>query len=99
MSRFRTCNHNLPIEIGRYGRNYVPREERICTKCDRGLVGNEFHFILVCTNPVLLELREKYIPPCYTLSPTMAKLTYLFCNRGTTLFKLARYVAEGLKLY
>ena len=58
MSRIRTCNHNLPIEIGRHGRNNVPREERICTKCDSGLLGDEFHFILICINPVLLELRE-----------------------------------------
>ena len=99
MARIRTCNHNLPIEIGRHGRNYIPREERICTKCDSGLLGDEFHFILVCSNPVLLELREKYISPYYTLFPSMDGLADLFGNKGRKLFKLARYVAEGLKLY
>ena len=99
ISRIRTCNHKLPIEVGRYARNLAPRAQRICTKCDSKLVGDEFHFILVCTNPVLSELREKYISPYYTRFPTMAKLTDLFCNRNTKLFKLARYVAEGLKLY
>ena len=99
LSRIRTCNHKLPIEVGRYGRIYVPREERICTICDSGLRGDEFHFILVCTNPVLLELRAKYISPYYTLYPNLDKLTELFSNRGRKLFKLARYVLEGLKLY
>ena len=68
-------------------------------KKEFGLLGDEFHFILVCTNPVLLELREKYISPYYRLRPTMEGLIDLFCNRGTKLFKLARYIAEGLKLY
>ena len=99
ISRIRTCNHRLPIEDGRYSRNYVPREQRICNKCDSGLVGDEFHFILVCTNPVLLELREKYISPYYTLFPTMDRLTKLLDNRGQKILKLARYVEEGLKLY
>ena len=99
LSRIRTCNHRLPIEDGRHSRNPVPREQRICTKCDSGLLGDEFHFILVCTNPVLIDIRKKYISPYYTLSPTMAKLTELFCNKGTKLFKLSRYVAEGLKQY
>ena len=99
MSRIRTCNHKLPIEVGRYGQSRKKREERICTKCDSGLLGDEFHFILVCTNPVLLELREKYISRYYSMCPTMEGLIDLFCNRGTKLFKLARYIAEGLKLY
>ena len=99
LSRIRTCNHRLPIEDGRHSRNPVPREQRICTKCDSGLLGDEFHFILVCTNPVLLELRNKYISPYYTLPPTMDKLDELFSNEGSKLFKFARYVAEGLKEY
>ena len=99
ISRIRTCNHRLPIEIGRYGANHVPREERACTKCESGQVGDEYHFILMCNNPTLVTLREKYIPPYYTIYPSMDKLKDLFCNRGRKLFKLARYVEEGLKLY
>ena len=99
MSRIRTCNHKLPIEARRYGVNRADREDRICTKCNGGEVGDEFHFILTCTNPQLLDLREKYISPYYSVSPTMEKLLELFNNRGKKLFKLARYVVEGLKLY
>ena len=99
MSRIRTCNHRLPIEAGRYGVNRANREDRICTKCNSGVVGDEFHFILTCTNPQLLELREKYISPYYTLSPSRDRLHELFNNKGRKLFRLARYVREGLKLY
>ena len=99
MSRIRTCNHRLPIEAGRYGANRANREDRKCTKCNSGLIGDEFHFILTCTNPDLMDLREKYISPYYSNSPSMDKLTELFNNRGRKLFKLARYIVEGLKLY
>ena len=99
LSRIRTCNHKLPIEAGRYGLRYAAREERICTKCNSGSIGDEFHFILTCTNPELMELRERYISPYYFMYPNMEKLSELFNNRGLKLFKLARFVSEGLKLY
>ena len=99
MSRIRTCNHRLPIETGRYTANYLQRQDRVCNKCNSNQPGDELHFILECKNPVLLELRERYISSYNTSQPSMDKLIDLFNNRGTKLFKLARYVAEGLKLY
>ena len=99
LSKIRTCNHRLPIETGRYTRRKVPRENRICTKCNSGQVGDEYHFILTCSNPTLIELREKYISPYYSGQPSIVKLGELFGNKGKKLFKLARYVEEGLKLY
>ena len=99
LSRIRTCNHKLPIEAGRYGLRYAAREDRVCTKCDSGALGDEYHFILTCTNPILMELRAKYISPYYSINPKMRKLAELFNNRGTKLFRLARYVYEGLKIY
>ena len=99
MSRIRTCNHRLPIEVGRYASSYKHRQDRICTKCNSALPGNEFYFILECTNPTLMELRDKYISPYYTSQPSLEKLAELFNNRGKKLFKLARYVNEGLKIY
>ena len=99
LSRIRTSNHRLPIEVGRYIRSYVPREERTCTKCSSGQVGDEYHFILICSNPDLKTKRDRYISPYYTNQPSMEKLGDLFRNKGKKLFKLARYVEEGLKLY
>ena len=99
LARIRTCNHKLPIEAGRYGLNSSARGERICNKCNSGSVGDEFHFILTCTNPELIELRERYISTYYSRDSSMDKLIELFNNRGRKLFKLARFVSEGLKLY
>ena len=99
LSRLRISNHRLPIESGRYRRNYVPREERLCTKCNSGQIGDEYHFLLVCTNPELISLRERYMSPYYIINPNTDKLSELFNNKGRKLFNLAKYVQEGLKLF
>ena len=57
------------------------------------------NLVLECNNPTLLELRGKYVSPYYTSQPSMEKLAELINNRGKKLFKLARYVNEGLKIY
>lgn len=61
MSRIRTGNHKLPIEVGRYAGSYTPRYDRINNKCKIMLRGDELHLSLECQNPILLELRTKYI--------------------------------------
>ena len=99
LSRIRTSNHKLPVEVGRYGKGRVPREQRICNKCDSGEIGDEFHFILTCRNPDLIALRGKYISPYYTIDPSMDKLNDLFNNRGRKIFKLAKYIELGLIKY
>ena len=91
--------HKLPIEAGRYGLRYAAREDRVCTKCDSGALGDEYHFILTCTNPILSDLRAKYISPYYSINPEMSKLAELFNNSGSKLIRLARFVFEGLKIY
>ena len=53
---FRTVNHKLPIETGRYTR--IPRNERVCKMCNSGQLGDEYHFSL--EYPALKELRNKF---------------------------------------
>ena len=44
--KFRTANHSLPVETGRYiGINY---QERVCPLCQNGSVGDEKHYLLYC---------------------------------------------------
>ena len=43
--------------------NYATREDRISAKCNSEMVGDEFHFILTCTNPDLMDLRENSYHP------------------------------------
>ena len=42
---YRTRNHKLPIETGRWLK--IERSERICNTCRKEL-GDEFHYMLVC---------------------------------------------------
>ena len=65
--KFRTANHKLPIEIGRY--KNIPREDRLCTFCLK--VGDEFHFIFECRR--FHTSRQKYIDTKYTNRPNMIK--------------------------
>ena len=55
LCKFRTCNHRLPIEAGRFVN--LPRNERTCT-CSNKL-GDEFHFLFECTH--VKDLRSKYL--------------------------------------
>ena len=56
--KFRTINHKLPIEVGRYSGR--PRFTRNCDKCDMEELGDKFHFLLQC--PTLSDLRRTYLP-------------------------------------
>ena len=52
LSRFRTSNHRLPIELGRW--NGTARDQRLCPNCST--LGDEFHLLIDC--PVFSDLRE-----------------------------------------
>ncbi len=53
--KFRTSNHKLPIETGRW--NGIERSERKCNLCNLKDIGDEFHYLLIC--PFLAESRKK----------------------------------------
>ena len=44
--RFRTSNHRLPIEVGRW--ENVERHNRLCQLCQSGEIGDELHYVLQC---------------------------------------------------
>ena len=44
--RFRTSNHKLPIETGRYLNTL--RENRLCTLCLANDIGDEYHYMFIC---------------------------------------------------
>ena len=58
LCRFRTANHILPIEIGRW--NNTNRINRMCTHCNKNELGDEFHYIL--DYPFFEQDRNIYIP-------------------------------------
>ena len=71
--KFRISNHRLPVQQRRsLG---IPRDERICTVCDSGEVGDEFHYLLNCSNENVKRNRTKYVDKYYT-HPNVPK----FCS-------------------
>ena len=46
----------ISIETGRwYNTN---KEHTICTKCSEDFIGDEFHFLFVCSNPEIVNLHK-----------------------------------------
>jgi hypothetical protein len=46
---------------------------RICHLCRDG-VGDEYHYLFLCKNEAVFELRQKYIPRYYHLNPNITKM-------------------------
>ena len=46
--KFKISNHKLMIELGRYQRDHITRESRLCPWCKSNQVENESHFLFQC---------------------------------------------------
>jgi hypothetical protein len=57
LAHFRTSNHKLHIETGRYTRPITPVENRICSNCNFKSVEDEIHFLMYC--PKFENLRRE----------------------------------------
>jgi hypothetical protein len=57
----------MPIETGRW-QDMISREDRVCHLC-RDVVGDEYHYLFLCKNEAVFELRQKYRPWYYHLNP------------------------------
>lgn len=69
---FRTRNHYLPIETGRWLK--IEITERKCSLCNI-LLGDEFHYLLCCKQ--LASERKRYIKPYYFTQPNIVKFRQL----------------------
>lgn len=72
MTAFRTRNHRLPIEIGRW--QSIPLNERICWLCNDD-IGDEFHYVLKCR--YFNEERQRLIKPYFFRNPNTIKFNSL----------------------
>ena len=96
--KFKLINHRLPIQQRRsLG---IPRDERISTVCDSGEGGDEFHYLLNCSNENVKRNRTKYVDKYYIHHPNVPK----FCSlmNMTSKFKnikLAKFISCILELF
>ena len=98
LSKFRTGNNKLPIIAGRY--NQIEREQRYCTKCNEGLVGDEYHVLLQCQSQEIVQLRDRYLPQYYRLHPTQLKFNTLMQSKNVeVLTNLAQFLSVLLRMF
>ena len=87
--RFRTTNNYLPVNVLR--QDGIPREERICTKCDMQDIGDEYHYTLIC--PFFNQKRANILPKRYIRNPNILKYNELFNSTDKTLLlKLKHFI-------
>ena len=91
--KLRCSNLKLPVEVGRW-RN-IPYENRFCCLCNSNEIGDEYHYLFVCTNNAVRNIREMYIPRYYYTYPSRFKLQGLLsiCNK-TVILKLCIFVRK-----
>lgn len=65
---FRTRNHKLPVETGRW--NKTDYNKRICNLCKHD-IGDEYHYLLICDK--LKVIRKQYIQPYFYERPNTIK--------------------------
>ena len=88
--KFRTSNHHLPIETGRW--NGIDINDRKCTKCPANEIGDEFHYLLEC--PYFKEDRVKLIKKYYYTHPNVMKYKELMAtHKIKQLRMLSKFIA------
>ncbi len=85
--KFRTSNHRLPVEVGRY-RN-IEYKDRKCPDCKT--IGDEFHYLFSCE--LFKEERKRLIPKYFRNRPNMIKYEELMNSKNkSTLIKLTKFI-------
>ena len=91
LCRFRTTNHRLPIETGRW--NGIERENRKCLKCNNNCIGDEYHYILECK--LFENNRKKLIDKNLWQRPNILKFKEIMsCTNKFKLEKLCRFIRQ-----
>jgi hypothetical protein len=57
LAKVRLSAHKLRVETGRHCRPPLPREQRICLRCNRLQVDDELHLVFDCDDPHIAETR------------------------------------------
>jgi len=98
MLHFRTGNHRMPVETGRFSQSYIPHENRKCTLCNKNDIGDEMHYLLIC--PFFQEKRLKHIPRKYWLHPNIIKFKQLMCvNSPIALRNTAQFIKQIINFF
>ena len=90
-TNFRTTNHKLPIETGRWGG--IERSNRKCSLCNRNEIGDEFHYIFDCN--MLRRQRNRYLSDENRRQVNVLKMKKLFQSKDIIeLRRLCKLIKE-----
>ena len=91
LCRFRTRCHNLPVCAQRFNKN-VPDSKLKCPLCNSNDVGDEFHYIFICSE--FRAERAKFIPTKFSKYPNSIKYMELFDSPDAKILSnLARFIS------
>lgn len=94
ITKFRLSNFKIPIETGRWLN--IAKEDRKCPKCLNNDIGDEFHYLFICTNPEISNLRIKYIPDYYIKYSSVEKMAGIFALCHVDLLKNVSFFLKSL---
>ena len=88
--KYRTGNHRLPVETGRW--DDIPLNERKCKICTKDDIGDEYHYLFTCD--FFKSDRKLYLKPYFYVKSNIRKYRELFTSTNeATLIKLSKFVA------
>ncbi len=91
--KFRTSNHNLPVETGRW--YSIPKELRTCPLCTSSAIGDEIHYLFRCE--FFNAVRQPYIPKYFCSFVNMYKFNRLFsCSKLSIIKPLSKFISTIL---
>lgn len=91
MIKFRTANHNFPVEKGRWENTELANRQ--CHLCQKNDVGDEFHYLLVC--PFFVRERKKMIDQYYYKNPNIIKFRELLnIQNEQKLTKISKFMGH-----
>jgi hypothetical protein len=94
LTKLRISAHNLRIQTGRYGRERIDRDQRICQLCNLNEIEDEYHFMFIC--PLYSELRRTFLKQYYVRRPSMFKCTLLLkSNNKSEIVMLSKYINKA----
>ncbi len=92
--RFRTDNHRLPVETGRWHASQIPYADRKCALCLSNDIGDTFHYLLSCS--FFQQSRIRYIPSKYYRNPNIIKFSDLLASTTPLILKNISYFAREI---
>ena len=89
LTAFRTRNHRLTIETGRW--SSIPISERICQLCNAD-IGDEYHYIMQFS--FFSEQRRRFIKPYYTRKINTIKFNELMNHNSKSVIRNLSFFIE-----